>query len=882
MADNILPAEILTEEEIKKFIDQANINTQKIIGDSKFTIPDPSLPGIGMLIKLWIKESEKSFGMYLAPVIIIKDSLKNPTEIKNKVGLIKDFIRNPINSILNESINPQIQNNFFLPVSLSVGGSSPTADFSNLNELVSRAESQTSLPIIDTRTKFPYVFGGISKVPLDGEYIINNTVSSSPQIYLSSKNYNGDSVDSYFSILIPGDTISLESEGSSQSWIIKKIIKNNDYYAFDVTVQDETISQEVFSLTEKTIYLQVQQNTETEGSKALLSLFSDASGKIKFPIVIRISDLLSIVGVNIVNIEIFSKIKITIGSFDSLKDDNPIKIKIKDLEIKSGWNFERDVLSKILDGKYPSINYPQDPNSPKSEKQKAREELLSLAKLFEMLVKSPATFFKILASYLKLLILPLQVVISTIESVFETVLQKPLSILSLIPKLITNPIFVLGDLIAGALLSSIRSYIEPSLLSANISWNEIEIETINGVKTGRGLRPLIRDIIIGKFKCSGKKNTGNASADLVNSLEIIGTSGDSLIEFTNFSYYIKYSGNPESGEIVLNYEDLDKVNFIKISSHDFNVNSSLVNLVELTAPGSEISIPKNGEVWVYVVNKGESPAGDLSYFEYSVSLKYSPNQLSSKKSYLINSQNEKILSTESDLSTISFKSSDPFLQCLIENYLPIKLIAVWESLKGVLGLVLGFAVTIPFLIKSIFKSIFSKSIGDQSVNILRSLSDPNLDSKIDSGNPTDINSDTNSILSTLISVDGIDIILQDLAKKDPRFLNIQRKPGKWNSSLESNTNFESISMTEFSKKIKILLTVALNYRLNNNNFSGKSVEITYLNSNGTTEKITRTMESSTVDLDRISKYPRDSKESPLVYIRNNIDIARALLEYQTR
>lgn len=887
MADNILPSEILTEEEIKKFIGRVNSNTRKIVGDSKFIIPDPSLPGVGMLTKLWIRQSEKTFATYLVPIIKVKEVLNNPTELIKQGEVIGEFIKDPINTILNETINPDIQNNFFLPIKLSVGGSVPTADFSNLSYLVARAESETSNPIEDTRPKFPYVLGGISSVPANGEYTINDIASKSTQLYLSTQDYNGNSIGPYLSVLIPGDTISLEYEGASQSWIIKNIIQNDGYYTFGVTPQDETISQEVFAVTEKTIYLQVQQNSETAGSKALSSLFTDANGNIKFPIVLTIPDLLSIVGINI-NSDLLSKIKVTIGSFNDLPDDNPIKVKVKELENKSGWNFEKDVLSKILKGKYPKINYPKDPNAPKTQKQKAREELLALAKVFEMLVKTPAVFFKILASYLKLLLLPLQIVIGTIETIFSTIITNPLKIFSLIAKLVTDPIAAIGGLIAGVILESIRSYIEPALSAANITWDEAKNETINGKRTGKGLEPLVTDLIIGRFPCFSKKTTGNASAELANtnasSSETIGSTGSSepQIEFTNYSYYIKYSGLPESGEIVLNSENLDDVSVIKISSFDSSVNSPLTSLVELTSPGSEISIPKDGKNWVYIVNKGASPTGNLSYFEYSVSLKYSPDQTPTSKSYLITTQNEKILSGEADLSTISFKSSDPFLQCLIENYLPVKIIAVWESLKGILGIILGFVATIPSLIKAVFNSIFSQSIGNQSINILQSLSDPNSAAQIDSGNPTNEESETNLILESLTSAGGIDVILQDLAKKDPRFSEIRRKPGEWNSSLESNTNFEIISMTEFSKRIKILLTVSKYYRLNNNNFTGESVEVSYLNSTEKTEMIIITIDSSTVDSVRLSKYGRDSKEPPLVYIRNNMDIARALLEYQTK
>ena len=150
----------------------------------KFVIPDPSLPGVGMLIKLWIRQSEKIFSTYLAPIILIKEVLSKPLELIEKITEIADFVGDPINFILDETINPDIQNNFFLPIKLSVGGSPPTADFSNLSSLVARAESETSNPIEDTRPRFPYTLGGISAIPSEGEYTINDIASKSTQLYL--------------------------------------------------------------------------------------------------------------------------------------------------------------------------------------------------------------------------------------------------------------------------------------------------------------------------------------------------------------------------------------------------------------------------------------------------------------------------------------------------------------------------------------------------------------------------------------------------------------------------------------------------------------------------------------------------------------------------
>ena len=57
----LIPNKILTDEKISEFIDQTNANAKKIVGEAGFIIPPPDLPGVGMLIKLWVRQSEKSF-----------------------------------------------------------------------------------------------------------------------------------------------------------------------------------------------------------------------------------------------------------------------------------------------------------------------------------------------------------------------------------------------------------------------------------------------------------------------------------------------------------------------------------------------------------------------------------------------------------------------------------------------------------------------------------------------------------------------------------------------------------------------------------------------------------------------------------------------------
>jgi hypothetical protein len=850
------------------------------------------------LIKLWIRQAEKGFSSYLVPVLAIKDVLNNPLEIPGKIGDISGFIENPLQTLLDETVNNQVASDFFLPLRLILNGKS-SADFGRLKDLVDRADSERSSPAADTRPKFPYVLGKIGAAPSAGEYTINTAdPETSTSLSISLQDYNGDSTGSSFSSLVQGDIISLDQDGISQSWVIKSIIVNSGYYTFGVVPQNETRAQGIFAVQEKTVYFQTTPNPITAGAKALLALLTDGSGKIKFPITISLSDLLPIVGLPAIGFPL-NLISLEIGDFNALPKDSALAKKIKELEEKSGWNFQTDVLDKIFKGKYPKLDYPKDPNQPKSEKLKAREELLALAKFVQILFTSPGDFLKIIGNYLKLLLLPLQIVVGTITALFSAVIENPLRIFSLISKFLTDPIGALGDLIADAILSTIRPYIEPTLTAAGISWEDATSERINGNLTGRGLRPLVSDLVIGRFKCRGIKGTGNGTISQTSPTPGA-TGAESSIQFTNYSYVVKYDGTPpQEGEVSLNNLDLNKVNVIKISSLDADVNSTLSNLVELV-PGSEISIPKDGGTWVYSVNQRISPTGNLSYFDYQVSLVYGPGQDSptgiadqiQSSSSPVNGRNRAVLSPGANLANFQFTSSDPFLQCLIDNYLPIKIIAIWESVKGILGVILGFVATIPFLIGAVFESIFS------SPNFSNPLA-PILDNLVNSdGTPLDrifdpaLSASVLDSLDSLTAVNGIDQIFKrtsdntSLKKVFPALVTDTKYRG--------NIVIGPISTVELGKRIKVLLSLAkleatttndqgellVNFSAATTNVSQKTVTVEFFD--GTKE---------TVSLTDFNKYrisqqigaPIEEGITGLRYlqdIKGQIEIAVALLKAQ--
>ena len=868
----LIPSKILTDEKIAEFVDQANANAKKLVGETNFQIPSPDLPGVGMLIKLWIRQSEKSFSSYFVPVLLVKDVLNKPLEIPGKIlGDVASFINNPINELLNQTVNTETKENLFIPIEV-LYNQSPSANFSNLDSLIARADTE-SLVETPAGEKFPYIKGENNSSPNNGEYTIDTEdLPSATVISLSTNDYNGGSLENLLLPLIPGDFISLEYDGISQTWIIKSITKNDGYYTFSVEPQNESRVEIGTNIEEKTVYAQVAQNSSSAGKNALKSLIVKADGTINYPIVIGVSDLLKIVGVA-GSSGILNSIQIKIADFNSLPDDSPIKKKIKDLEAKSGWNF-KDLLQKILKGKYPVLQYPKE-GEKKSSKFKAREEILALAKLFDMLINDTSSFFKILAGYAKLLLLPFQVVIGTLKSIFEDILQNPLNIFSLIVKLLTDPIGALGGFVAEAVLEAIRPYLEPSLKLANISWNEAKEETINGNLTGRGLKPLVSDLITGRFKCSGINSTGDTT---ITSSSAGSTGPSKEIDFTNYSYYFKYDGTaPEKGEVSLNSSDLNSVTTIKINSFDANVNSTLTSLVELGA-GSEISIPQGEETWVYAVTQRISPTGDLSYFVYEVSLIYAPGQAPAPNNPLINPLNRAVLSVGADNTGVQFSTPDPFLQCLIDNYLPIKIIAVWESLKGIIGVVLGFVVTIPFLLKAVIESLFGSdsNFSNPAAFILKNLADQSTadaekNKDVTDGKTLDFlmigsSGNTQDFVDTLISQNGIDVVIIDQSKKDPRLLVIKKE------------DRSTLSAAEYGKNLKILLALGKKYS-EVGSLNGEPVVITYYNGSSF-ETITVNLTRDNINKYRVTTAQSTDKENTDVikFIRDNLFVAKRSIE----
>jgi hypothetical protein len=267
------------------------------------------------------------------------------------------------------------------------------------------------------------------------------------------------------------------------------------------------------------------------------------------------------------------------------------------------------------------------------------------------------------------------------------------------------------------------------------------------------------------------------------------------------------------------------------------------------------------------------------------------DQISSASSP-VNGTNRAVLSTGANLANFQFASSDPFLQCLIDNYLPIKIIAIWESVKGILGIVLGFVTTIPSLIGAVFESLFSlPDFSNPLAPILDNLVNPD-------GTPLDGIFDPNSSASVLDSLDsltavnGIDQIFKRTS--DNTSLKTVFPALVTDEKYKGNIVIGPISTVELGKRIKVLLALAkleststnnqgellVNFSAATTNISQKTVTVEFFD--GTKETVSLT-DFNKYRISQQTGAPIEEGVTGLRYlqdIKGQIEIAVALLKAQ--
>ena len=701
----ILPDKILADAEITSFIERVNTTADEIVGDSKFEIPNPSLPGLGLLIKLQIRAFEKSIASSFAPIFIgkkiIQDAKERPLKffsiIKEGLDSINTLFRNPIQFILDEGINSPLQE-FPFPIAILFGGQSKDAN--RLKELIDSAEfSQGG----STLQEYNYnLVLGTASLPGPGEAV--STAVDVNSIKSISVNYQSKTTGEKAPVqfLTEGDTFSVSDGNTASTYRVSSVKPGNQFAEVFLQLIASDTAQ---SGDNKTIAIPGFKQTGISLSKKIsLREFLTPDGRLIIPF--------SVLGVDL---PLLRRLSFELGNFSNLKEDNPTKEFVTELEARSGLIFNQ-VFVDMIDGVFPQINW-ESLSSEKASgnplsKEASKEELVGLARLLQIGIDNPFFLIKILLNYVKLLLLPLQLVLGVFKSL-SGLITSPISLIKTIFLFLTDPLKALCNIISEVFLTFLRPYLEP-IVSPVIPYSEAVQDPQD---KNRGLKPLFSDLICGTFsdKLNNYQPNPNFFATQRNNLseQDVNLNPPLQLPFT-------LSDNkliPDRGEIITNSTDPSSVTSIRVSTVTNTVEDSLAYLASVQA-GSVISLSVSNKYQTYLVSsKALQQNPDGNYFEYLVQ----PTAQSIRAS-----QANPLANVVSDnlLASLGINNPNKKFLFILENYLPLKLIARWESIKGILAITIALAVEIPSLIPAVFRSLFGIEQGsDPTLVATTSLAD---------------------------------------------------------------------------------------------------------------------------------------------------------------
>ena len=683
----ILPDKILADAEIASFIGRVNTTADEIVGDSKFKIPNPSLPGLGLLIKLQIRAFEKSIASSFAPIFIgkkiIEDAKNSPARflsiINDGLDSINTLFTNPIQFIIDEGINGPLEI-FPFPVQILFGGVSKDAN--RLKSLIDSAQLTQGSSFLQ-EYNYNLILNAVSP-PAPGEAV--STASDVNSIKSISVNYQtkttGEKAPVQF--LKEGDTFSVSDGNISSTYRVSSVQPGNEFAE---------------------IFLQlIASNTQNSGDNKTISIpgFKDSGIAVSRNITLRefltpdgrLIIPFSVLGINL---PLLSKLGFEIGNFSNLKDDNPTKEFVVQLEARSGLNFNQ-VFTSMIDGVFPEIDW-QNLSSEKSNgnvdsKEVSKEEITSLARLLQIGSENPFFLIKIILNYVKLLLLPIQLVLGVFQSL-AGLITNPVSLIRTIFLFLTDPLKALCDLISQAFLTFLRPYLEP-IVTPVLPYNEAVEDPRD---RSRGLKPLFSDLVCGTFADKLKNYNPNPNFFALQRNNLGQTVTDQNIPIQLPFNLEENKQIPDQGEIVTNSNNPSQVTSLRISTVTNTVEDSLAYLASVQV-GSVISLSVSNKYQTYLVSsKTFQQYQSGNYFEYLVQ----PTTQSIRSGEPV--QNNASVSS-GFLANLSIDNPNKTFLFIIEKYLPLKLIERWESIKGILAITIALAVEIPSLVPAIFRSIF--------------------------------------------------------------------------------------------------------------------------------------------------------------------------------
>jgi len=694
----VLPDKILEDFEIDAFINRVNSSAEKIISDPKFKLTTTNIPGFSLLLKLQIRVFEKSLASSFAPIFLGKEALSGGfKKLGEAFGGIKTIFTNPIQFILDEGINGPLEE-FPIPIRFDIGGGS---------------SSNSNIPDSDGRDFFTFrnfSYSGLfesTQKPEPGQYSTpQDSIADLREVTISRLTNNGE-INPLLDGIKIGDQVQISDGIFLGTYVVNtvEVVGESESLNMDLTV----ISVQNLSTKDEdgstTIPGFNQSSVGINGCQLAIQNFLDPSGSLSIP--------LRSIGVNI---PFISDLILSIGDFSKLKDSSPSKKYVDRLSQETGLEFQ-DVLSGILSGKFPSLDFKklQEDTSAgiDGSEEQGKENLVVLARFIEIAATNPCFLITIIINYLKLLLLPLRVVVGVIKGLASSI-TNPVKLLKTVIKGLTDPIGLVCDLVAKGFLEVIRPYIQSPISFINLTWEEALVDPKD---PKRGLQPLISDMVCGDF--SRKLKNYQPSQSFFNSLSNSLPSEDteSQDQGPKITYDLVVNEEiPSEGQVSINSLDSSKITIFRISSLSNTVEDALPYLAYLSV-GDEFNFQYLEQSGKYRVStKRFISSGELPYFEMFVSPL--PNVLKEAEN---KSPTELILDgiDINDLkASLSVDNPDKEFLFIIEKYLPVKMVAVWESIKGIIALFGGLAQQVPSLIPAVLRSLFGLNAGKSKAEIL--------------------------------------------------------------------------------------------------------------------------------------------------------------------
>jgi hypothetical protein len=692
----ILPERILTPQQVNLFVRECNECQKRLTGQPLFQIPEVELPGIGLLIDLQIQTLERSLASAFAPIFlgkkIITEARESPARFFSIVGdglaSIRQLFSDPLQFVLDEGINKVLEQ-FPFPIRFIIDSSVSGINTDNLISLLNNVSVSTG----SSGISFNYeILFSTSQIPLQGEIStpansLNGTtlirINNTPKVGEGLAPVNDLEIGEEFTIFTPENDVTFR--------VNSKVDKN---FYFDIGVQRLSSSSNI-NQNENKIFAPGFSTGLSISQDISLRRFLRSDGRILLPF--------SIFGVNFIG---FNKLAIEIGNFGSLQSNSRIKQFVDKLGIEADLNFQ-EVLSDMVNGIFPEINY--DKLRAGDAKERAKEKMVGLARLIQLGISKPLFLIKIILAYLKLLLLPLKIVFGVLKGLAERI-TSPVSLIRTVIQGISNPLRLICELISIGVLEFLDPYLRP-IITPIIPYQEAVIDPID---SSRGIRPLISDLVCGSFfKKLRDYSPNNSFFQQQNRLLI---EDQEPIQFgPNLPYFIVVDlGEPLSGEIYLNSENSSEVRVLKVSTLSNTVEDSTPFLANVNV-GETIRLVINDTVVTYRINSSFfkiSTSGN--YYEFLVqpiSVIEGPNTGQPNP----NIQQNLRIPTQGLSSLLNINNPNKEFLFIVERYLPLKLITAWQSIKGILSLIICLVARIPTLLTAVVKSLFGRE-QDLSIN----------------------------------------------------------------------------------------------------------------------------------------------------------------------